>query len=303
MRVAAIVTESFANEQMCLELAAKHDLVGMFHPLDRPKSLGRSLDTFRRWRISRGAAYVVLHKLAGRGPLLGWSRNQGLAAAEARHFARFHDEYQRTVAPKARQVEDVNGPVFVEQIRHLDADVVVCSGGPVYRAPLIRAAKLMLNYHTGISPIYNGSDTNLWAYVNGHPQLCGGTLMVIGEAVDGGDILAHHFCGVVPGDDPADVFCRAIAGGASLYNEFLADYEAGKPWRKIPQMKPFFYYRSLDWSLYQSLLAERMSAPAAKHKLSAATETVRYWQSQSDDDARRRLQDELMKRMLVDEKV
>jgi folate-dependent phosphoribosylglycinamide formyltransferase PurN len=301
LRVVAIVTEGFANQQMCLEVAAKHELLAVYHPAGQAKSLRRSLDTFKRWQKSRGAVYVALHKLGRGGGPLGWSRGGRLWAAEQRHFGHCHAEYQRLIAPKARVVDDVNSPAFAEEIRRLAPDAVICSGGPVYRAPLIRAAKLMLNYHTGISPVYNGSDTNIWAFINGHPQLCGGTLMVMGEAVDGGDILAHHFCGVEPGDDPADAFCRAIAGGAALYNEFLSDIEAGRSYRSVPQTKPFFYYRNLDWSLYQSLQAARLMAGASKASKRVPADTVRYWQLETAEAARRRLHDEITRRVLIDE--
>jgi len=301
LRVAAIVTEGFANQQMCLEVAGQHELVAVYHPASQAKSLGRSLNTFKRWQKSRGALYIALHKLGRGSGMLGWSRGQRLSAAEKKHFGHCHAEYQRLIAPKTRVVDDVNGAAFVDEIRRLAPDVVICSGGPIYRAPLIRAAKLMLNYHTGISPVYNGSETNLWAFINGHPQLCGGTLMVMGEAVDGGDILAHHFCGVEPGDDPADAFCRAIAGGAALYNDFLADIEAGAPFHSIPQSKPFFYYRNLDWSLYQSLLAKRMMAGAKKSFKHLPAENVRYWRLETAEAAKHRLHEEIIKRVLIDD--
>lgn len=301
MRIAAIVTEGFANQQMCLDLAGRHELVAVYHPAGEAKSLGRSLNTFKRWQKSRGALYIALHKLGRGGGLLGWSRGRRLREAEQKHFGHCHSQYQRLIAPKARVVDDVNSAAFVDEIRRLAPDAVICSGRPIYRPPLIRAAKLMLNYHTGISPIYNGSDTNLWAFINGQPQMCGGTLMVMGEAVDGGDILAHHFCGVEPEDDPADAFCRAIAGGAGLYNEFLADIEAGKPYCSIPQAKPFFYYRNLDWSLYQSLHAARLMAGAGKAHRRVSADTVRYWRLETAGAAKDRLQEEITRRVLIDE--
>ena len=49
----------------------------------------------------------------------------------------------------------------------------------------------MLNFHSGVSPLYNGSATILFAFANGHVHLCGGTLMTMSPVVDGGDVLAH----------------------------------------------------------------------------------------------------------------
>lgn len=176
---------------------------------------------------------------------------------------------------------------------------MICSGGPIYRAPLIRAAKIMLNYHTGISPIYNGTHTNVWAYINGHPQFCGGTLMLMNEAVDGGDILAHHFCAVGPGDDPADIYCRAIKKAPHIYSAFLSDLEAGGSFVSIPQSKPFFYYRGLDWSLYQSLMIQRLQNKGSGSKYHAEEDTVYYWRSQSSETAMRAFESEILKRLFI----
>jgi methionyl-tRNA formyltransferase len=239
-----------------------------------------------------------LHKLGGGGTALGWHMTKRLRDAERAFFGDCHDAFDREIMPRAKRVEDVNSPAFAEEIRRLGADAVICSGGPIYRAPLIRAAKLMLNYHTGISPIYNGAHTNIWAYINGHPQFCGGTLMIMNEAVDGGDILAHHFCGVEPGDDPAAVFCKAIKAAPQIYNEFLTDIDAGNTITSISQAMPFFYYKTLDWTLYQSLLAERLRNRRTDLMYHCDVETVRYWRLESSD-AMSRFNDEILKRVLI----
>jgi methionyl-tRNA formyltransferase len=262
--------------------------------------VSRSFTTFRKWHRSRGILYLVLHKLGRGGPLLGWPLLKRLRDAEHAIFAECHNTFAREIAPRVRLVTDVNSPIFVEEIRRQAADAVICSGGPIYRTPLISAAKLMLNYHTGISPIYNGTDTDIWAYVNGHRQFCGGTLMLMNEAVDGGDILAHHFCGVEPGDDPAEIFCKAIKEAPQVYNEFLDDVEQGNSFVSVRQTKPFFYYRSLDWTLYQSLLAQRLRTAKTVSKWHTEADTVRYWRSDSAETAMRRLKEEVLKRVLVD---
>ncbi|NJO34095.1 MAG: hypothetical protein HC869_14095 [Rhodospirillales bacterium] len=99
---------------------------------------------------------------------------------------------------------------------------------------------LILNFHSGISPIYNGSSTISFAFANGHPHLCGGTLMKMNAAVDGGEILAHYLPSVAAKDSPASLFMKTVGGAATLYERILDTCAAGLPLRSIPQPPPLF---------------------------------------------------------------
>ena len=119
-------------------------------------------------------------------------------------------EYDERAAAVAIAVDDVNSAATIEHLRSLQPDVVVCLGGPIYREALIEAVPLMVNFHSGISPLYNGTSTIAFAFANGHPHLCGGTLMLMSTAVDGGDILAHYLPSIEPDDDPASLFAKTV---------------------------------------------------------------------------------------------
>lgn len=285
MRAVVICTEGLANKYLCLELARSNDVVAVFQPSSPKRSPVTKLQSFLRWRRRYGIPHIVLRELAA-GPLpVGWSGDRRMAAAERTFFARCEADYADTVAPLVHTVQDVNAPEFIGRLRELRPDVVVCSGGPIYRAPLIRAAGLMLNYHTGISPIYNGSNTIWWAFANGHQHLCGGTLMVMNEAVDGGAMLAHYFAPAEPHDDPASLFCKAIQGGARLYNEFLAHLRLGGEFLAVPQPRPFFYYQGYDWTAYQALAVRRRSQAMERAAYRQPERIVRYWNRACQDEA------------------
>ena len=139
----------------------------------------------------------------------------------------------------ARIVEDINSPDSVRLLTDMKADVVVNSGGPIFKAPLLQAAPLVLNYHTGISPIYNGSDSVFWTFANGQPHLTGGTLMVMNAGVDAGDMLAHYLPSVEPEDTPGRQFMKTIVGGVALYCSFLEHLEAARPFVSAPRAPHF----------------------------------------------------------------
>jgi methionyl-tRNA formyltransferase len=144
---------------------------------------------------------------------------------------------------------------------------------------LIEAAGLMLNYHTGISPIYNGSYTIYWTYANRQPQITGGTLMYMSPVVDGGNILAHYLPQIEADDTPGVQFLKTMIGGVELYNEFLDDVASGKDYIQLPQGRPFKVYYGYEWTAAQTIAIER----AIKRKVCSRhirDEIVReYWRA------------------------
>jgi methionyl-tRNA formyltransferase len=259
MNVVVVTTrEPVYHQYLCAELVKRHHVVAVLHPRRAAPSRRERRALHRKSIAKVGLLQHLLIKLGdNRFRRFGWDQQRDLAQAQRRFFPDAPAEYARLAAPLARDVDDINGSAGVELMRSLAPDVVVCSGGPIYREPLIRAAKLMLNYHTGISPLYNGSLTVYWTYANRQPHLTGGTLMRMSPVIDGGDILAHYLPAVEATDGPADQFMKCIAGGVRLYDRFLTDLAAGKPFVAVPQGPPFLYYVGQDWSVQQNLAVER----------------------------------------------
>jgi folate-dependent phosphoribosylglycinamide formyltransferase PurN len=279
MNVVIITTrEEIYHQYLCVELARRHNVVGVIHP--RPKRWTRAdVRQARRRDIQTfGLTYYVLRKLArNRYKTLGWDEQADLEQAQRRFFPDAAEAYRREVAPRARDVDDVNAPEAVDLLRSLQPDAVVCSGGPIYREPLIRAAGLMLNFHTGISPLYNGAYTVYWTYANRQPHLTGGTLMLMSPVVDGGDILAHFLPDVEAGDTPATQFMKCIAGGVRLYDAFLTDRARSAPFTKVPQGRPFLNYRDSDWSVCTNLAIARHIRNKVCKKFVRGEIVRKYW--------------------------
>jgi methionyl-tRNA formyltransferase len=279
MNVVIITTREEAYHQyLCVELARRHNVVAVLHPRPRIWTRADVRRARRRDIEKQGLAYYVLRKLArNRFKTLGWDEREDLARAQQRFFPHAAEDYRREVAPRAHDVDDINAPEGVELLAGFRPDVVVCSGGPIYREPLIRAAGLMLNFHTGISPLYNGSYTIYWTYANRQPHLTGGTLMLMSPVVDGGDILAHFLPDVEAGDTPAVQFMKCIAGGVRLYGDFLADLARGAPYATAPQGRPFLNYRDDDWTVAQNLAIARNIRNKICKKFVRGEIVRKYW--------------------------
>jgi methionyl-tRNA formyltransferase len=284
MKVAVITPAGSAHGQhLCAEIAAAHELVGVLHPEPRP---GKSkIERVRREAAAFGVPYELL-RLAASSPVGGWK--QGAGASTDSFFP-------GAVPPPAavtRSFADVNSSDAVSWLGSLGADVGICLGGPIYRASLIESVPLMLNFHSGVSPLYNGTSTIAFAFANGHANLCGGTLMVMSPEVDGGDILGHYLPAVEHGDDPGTLFAKTVRGAAEIVLRFL-DREP-EAFARCPQPPALFYYRGSDWTVDQGQRVRRRLADGVPDdQLRPSPRIEAYWEAQDDEAAARKVRDAL----------
>jgi Formyl transferase len=293
MRVAIITPQQPLHHQhFCAHLARRHDVVGIVHP--RPRPAAGKLARLRKEARDYGAGHALIRSLASvPGPLRGWDAAAARGPALRAVFNGAAAEYGELAAPLAWATDDVNGAQAIEHVKRLQPDVVVCLGGPIYRRPLIEAAPLMVNFHSGISPLYNGTSTIAFAFANGHPHLCGGTLMLMSATVDGGDILAHYLPSIVPDDDPASLFAKTVRGAADAADAFLSHLERGAPFTSCPQPPPLFYYRGADWTIDHGQRVRRAIARGIADEHLRDERLTPYWDAADGDEARRRMNDTL----------
>lgn len=292
LRIVALVTDEPANWHLCQMLAAAHELVAIVHPIvgARPSSSTEQHRLRQKRFADYGIGHAVLRKLTRPPFRLGWPLEARLAAAASEHFPGHAGREGAALLPPAGRAVDVNHPDFIAQLRRWAPDVVVSSGGPIYRAPLIEAAPLMINYHTGLSPFYNGAHTIPFAFANGHTHLCGGTLMVINTKIDGGAMLAHYVPAYDAGDDPADLFCKALRGGAALITDFLTHRAQELAWHVVPQPAPTFYFRSYDWTVAHAFAVQRRLRLHKSRPRPLVERRHVYWTAESAEAARARFE-------------
>lgn len=75
----------------------------------------------------------------------------------------------------------------------LDSDYYVVFGASYIKGWLIDflIERKAVNIHMGVSPYYRGSSCNFWAAYDGHPEMVGATIILLGKGLDSGDILYH----------------------------------------------------------------------------------------------------------------
>jgi Formyl transferase len=284
VRVVVVTGEKLHHKQLCVGLFNRHEVVGIVHPLGTE---GSRLRRLRNRARNYGLIYVAL-STATNGPrwLAGWATKPELDREARERFGsigKSYDDLPESLIHRNIDIRDSG----LQLLQRLKPDVVVVLGGPVYPREFIQSAPLVLNFHSGLSPIYNGSATIQFAFANGHPHLCGGTLMSMSPVVDGGAILGHFLPEVASGDTPASLFMKTASGATKLYDDFLTHLASNGSFASVEQTPPFFYYRGLHWTLYQTLLTRRAVATDIAGKHVRNESTVEYWREPDDESAQR----------------
>jgi folate-dependent phosphoribosylglycinamide formyltransferase PurN len=298
LRVAVITGEELHHKHLCVSLNEAHDLVGVIHPRRRTLSVSERLRKGTREMRKAGIAPTV-NRALNTHAIVGWDLRSDMQRAELA-FKDAGAQYDEIDDSIKHNVSDVNSTDGLELVHSFNAEVVVCLGGPIYRQPLIDACHLMLNIHTGVSPLYNGASSISFAFANGHPHLCGATIMVMNTTVDGGDMLAHYLPLLESGDTPGTIFMKTVRGGVEGVVALLDHLAEGKKIARCRQPPPLFYYRSKDWTVETARRTKRHVQGDAAARHARQPRTVAYWAADHDDEARQQLGDTVLDLLGVD---
>jgi methionyl-tRNA formyltransferase len=116
----------------------------------------------------------------------------------------------------------------------LDAAVVVAYG-LILPAAILAAPRLgCLNLHPSLLPRWRGAAPIQRAILEGDPET-GATIMLMGEGLDSGPILAQRRLPIDPGETAASLHDRLAEEGAALLAEALSDWAAT---RIVPRPQP-----------------------------------------------------------------
>jgi folate-dependent phosphoribosylglycinamide formyltransferase PurN len=291
MRIAIITGRRPHHKNLCVRLAEHHELVAVIHPTS---SVPTRNTVLRRHLHDRGLTGRLLRVRRQLQSIPAARRSSVDSEEVAQRFPEAEAAYARLDATTIHDL-DPNGAKAIDVFRAASPEVVVCLGGPVFRQPLIDASPLMINFHSGLSPLYNGTSAIDFAFANGHPHLCGGTLMVMSPVVDGGDILAHFLPAIEESDTPGTLFAKCVAGSVAAFDRFLEAHAAGQPFAKAPQPPPLFYYRGRDWTTHHANQVARHVERGTVRKFLRPQELVEYWRAPDDALAAERVNETVLR--------
>ena len=147
------------------------------------------------------------------------------------------------------EIDIENSEEVINLIAKKKIDVVCFLGGGIANNDLINSPNIAcLNFHSGISPYYNGSKTIFHALSDFRPNFCGGTLMKMSEKIDGGDILLHYLIPINEKSTPGEIFVQGIIGSVKLYKIALNKISSNM-YKGVPQSTSYKYLRNIDWNI------------------------------------------------------
>ncbi|MFT5171731.1 MAG: hypothetical protein ACI9BD_001509 [Candidatus Marinamargulisbacteria bacterium] len=276
MKVLLITNELPHHYYLCNELADQFDLT-IVHPRKKVPIQGRVTRILKR--IGR---YGWLYAFLSRGGSFkskrwGWPVQLDYSASERYYFQDEEARYRRIDSERIHILDTVNGAAGLRLLEVVKPDVVVNLGGDIIKPEFLAACPIVLNFHSGISPIYNGSGTINFAFSNGHLHLCGGTLMLLNQVIDGGQILAHVFPKIESEDTPGRLFMKTIKAGTSVIIQFIDMLRVKRSFSSIKQATPIFYYKGIDWTVYQRLKITQHIDNGVPEKFVREARVQRYW--------------------------
>jgi methionyl-tRNA formyltransferase len=91
------------------------------------------------------------------------------------------------------EVNDINSEEVENFVRLKAPEVVLVSGTPLLKEPLIKSAQgKIINLHPGFAPQYRGRYGSFWPIYNREPHLVGATIHFIDKGIDTGNILVQQ---------------------------------------------------------------------------------------------------------------
>jgi len=111
-----------------------------------------------------------------------------------------NDSFYRNYSSEIEVVDDFNGTVCEEYLKHIKPDLIVLGGSRILRKNIIEIPRIgILNAHPGLLPEYRGVDVIRWAILNGEDV--GVTVHFIDEEIDGGIICLQEVISINFGKD------------------------------------------------------------------------------------------------------
>jgi len=125
---------------------------------------------------------------------------------------------------KLYEIEDINHPDFLEELRQLKPDVLFnIAFLQLYKAPILAVPSCgCINFHPGPLPRYGGSNGWVWAIIHGESEY-GVTFHYMKEKIDTGHIIGLDRFPIAKDETGLSLLIKCYEHGAALFRKTLAD--------------------------------------------------------------------------------
>ena len=191
-----------------------------------------------------------------------------------------YEEYYETIPKDIFHYPiDINDNSLINVIRENDIDYIFFLGGGIAKSNLINSPNFRtVNFHSGVSPYYNGNKTNFHAFKNRDFNLIGGTLMYMNEKIDGGSILMHTFPSINAEDNSSTLFLKNIELSVQAYIKFIEEHVSkdNSP-SSVIQGQPKLYLRNIDWDIRDDIALYKLESSFKELKIKSDSLVVEHF--------------------------
>ena len=202
---------------------------------------------------------------------------------EKEYFSEYEDKFSEINENKIKHFETVNSTQAIKCIKDNEIDIICFLGGDIAGVEFIKSAKIItLNFHSGISPFYNGNKTIYHTFSDFRPNFAGGTLMVMNERIDGGEILSHYLVPLESNDSASQVFMKNIIGAVKLYSDAINLALQGQNLKGIKQKRTFKYVRNIDWTIINDIKINKFQDSKIINRYTRDEKIINYQKDKGD---------------------
>ena len=249
MKIALVTNKNLHHKYWTVEMNKLFNVEAIIHPEN-----GNYLNRIKSKKISRYGLFFLLLKLLSilYSKISRKSLSKQNIFYEKLFFKKYDRLYDEIDNKKIFNIQTVNSQVANKIIYEKNIDIICFLGGEIAGKDFINSPNICtLNFHSGISPIYNGNKTLFHALSDLKPNFCGGTLMKMNERIDGGEILSHYLVPIDGNDNQSSLYMKNFEGCLKLYKDYLnhGNFDA----KGITQRKSFRYFRNIDWTIVNDI--------------------------------------------------
>jgi teichuronic acid biosynthesis glycosyltransferase TuaH len=153
-----------------------------------------------------------------------------------------------------RYVDGINTPSGRAAVAEEAPDHLLVYGTGIVGSNVLDIARFgAINLHTGMSPMYRGSDCAFWPLFNREYNLVGATIHECTARIDGGEIYDRSPAVLHPDDGQFDAFARCVQVGADMYTSTIQHALSGSLEGETQDPDIGREYRAVDKHLWQDL--------------------------------------------------
>ncbi|WP_421977767.1 formyltransferase family protein [Roseivirga seohaensis] len=267
-RIALVTNKSLHHKYWVSELFDKHNVRLILHPENRSslKTTKLKAQYGNIWFIFKIPS-ILFNILSPNSFKRRW------LVASKKYFNEYESKYAKIPQNIVYDIPSINDASTIQLIKESKIDIVCFLGGDIAKNTFFESLDVIsLNFHSGLSPFYNGNKTIFHCVSDGRPNFAGGTLMLMNEKIDGGSILMSYLVPISKSDDALDLFFKGIIGSVKLYDLLLSKGKVSK-YNGVRQERSFKYVRNADWTILNDLKLKHFEK-SGRMKLYAREEKV-----------------------------